>query len=454
MTADEALSFLNKFLKPDRLSDIQNLVFRLSWMGQTYGEIAIDTGYDPGYIKVVGYELWQLLSEVLGVRITKKNAQFVLRNFQTSEQSPELLAPSRSFFSGSQPAPLEFPGGPVPLNSVLYIERSPIEERCYAEIGRQGSLIRINAPSQMGKTSLVHRILAQARQIGLRTVLLNLQQADAAVFADLNKFLRWFCTNVSRQLQLEAKLDVYWDEEMGLKMSCTSFFENYLLASIDSPIALALDEVNRIFEYPDLSRDFLPLLRSWHESAAELEIWRKLRLVIACSTEVEVYVPLNANQSPFNVGLPISLSEFTLAQVQELARRYGLDGSAEGRASLDLEPLVALVGGHPYLVRLALEELRRQPTLEQLLQEAPTQAGIYRHHLRSHLRLLQAHPDLWAAFRQIVLADEGVQLAPLLAYRLESLGLVRLNGNQALPRYELYRQYFSSQLQIADEPEP
>ena len=47
-------------------------------------------------------------------------------------------------------AHLEFPGGPIPLDSPFYIDRSPAEARACAEISKPGSLIRIKAPRKMG----------------------------------------------------------------------------------------------------------------------------------------------------------------------------------------------------------------------------------------------------------------------------------------------------------------
>src|SRR5207237_2944293 len=83
--------------------------------------------------------------------------------------------------------------GQVPLNSPLYIERFPLEQVCYETILQPGALIRIKAPKQMGKTSLMARILQQARAQDLKTVTLSFQLADTTVFTDLNRFLQWFC---------------------------------------------------------------------------------------------------------------------------------------------------------------------------------------------------------------------------------------------------------------------
>lgn len=232
---------------------------------------------------------------------------------------------------------------------------------------------------------------------------------------------------------------------MGSKVSCKIYFEAYLHKEIDSVIFLALDEVNRVFEHPNIAQDFLPMLRFWHEQAKQDSNWQKLRLAVVHTTEV--YVLLKLNQSPFNVGLSITLPQFTLEQVQDLAQRYGLDWVTSKEGAQALATLKAMVGGHPYLVNLALYYLqRREITLEQLLQTAPTPSGIYSDHLRSHLAMLQEEPQLASAMRQVVTANESVLLEAITAYKLESMGLIQLGGNQAKPSCELYRLYFREQL--------
>jgi hypothetical protein len=334
----------------------------------------------------------------------------------------------------------ELPMGQVELASAFYVERPGIDDRCYEAIVKPGALIRIKAPRQMGKTSLMARILHRAAQHGYATVPLSFQLADSKVFADLDQFLRWFCAIVALELQLPDRLSDYWNAIFGSKVNCKSYFERYLLANATSPLALGLDEVDRVFQYPELAADFFGLLRAWHEEAKNREIWRKLRLVVVHSTEV--YVPMDINQSPFNVGLPIELPEFKADQVQELAERHGL---AWGAAQV--EQLMAMVGGHPYLVRLALYYIARQEiTLSQLLTTAPTDSGLYSDHLRRHLWTLSQHPELAAALKKVVSTDSPVQLESIQGFKLHSMGLVRLQGNEVTPHCNLYRQYFRVRL--------
>ena len=333
----------------------------------------------------------------------------------------------------------ELPGGQVDLTSQFYVERGKIEAQCYETITSPGGLIRIKAPRQMGKTSLMSRVLRHAEQNGCLGVHLSFQLADSVVFADLDKFLRWFAAIIGRSLQIPNRLPDYWDEVFGSKVNCTAYFKEYLLPELKQPLALCLDEVDMVFQHLTIASDFFGLLRSWHEMGKTSELWKRFRLVVVHSTEV--YIPMNINQSPFNVGLPIELPEFTAEQVQELAARHGLrwNTSQIGR-------LMSMVGGHPYLVRLALYHIARgNTTLEVLLREAPTEAGLYGDHLRRHLWNLEQHPELADAVRQLVVT-EVVRLPSVQAFQLYSMGLVDLQGNDVRFRSELYRAYFADRL--------
>ncbi len=330
-----------------------------------------------------------------------------------------------------------YPNGAVPLDSPFYLERVPVRAQIDRELQKPGGLVRIKAPKEMGKTSLLMRALDCAKGLGYQTVNLNIEQVDTVILSDLDRFLRWLCANVARQLQLEPMLNQYWDEDLGSKVSCTAYFQDYLLARISTPLVLAFDEMNRMFEHPQMAQDFLPLLRSWYEEAKIQPIWQKLRLIVVHSTEV--YVPLQLNQSPFNVGLPIQLDTFSQAEVQQLARRYGHDWDNGAEAG----QLMEMVGGHPLLVNIALYHLScGDVNLSQLLKTAPTAAGIYHHHLQRHWVTLTQQPELAQALDRVMSATQPIALAPILAHQLSSLGSIDRLGDKVVPACELYRQAF------------
>ena len=340
---------------------------------------------------------------------------------------------------------LEFPGTPLSPGSHFYIERPPIEELACREILKPGSVTRIKAPRRMGKSSLLARILARAKAEEFHAINIDFQQTDESIFTAIDRFLRWFCQIATRQLKLESLLDEFWDEDIGSKVSCTLYFEGYLLEEIDTPIVIALNEVNRIFEHPAIAREFLPLLRSWHEQAKQGTAFEKLRLVVVHSTEI--YVPLNLNQSPFNVGLPIQVPQFNLEQVRDLALLYDLKWAESEAGKQNLLALMETIGGHPYLVQLAFYHLRRETvTLDELLREAPTEAGIYRAHLRELWGTLQREPQLAEAYERVISTPSTARLESIAAYKLYSMGLIDLEGNECRCSCELYRLYFSAQL--------
>ncbi len=342
--------------------------------------------------------------------------------------------------SNQQELLLDTPSGQVPLNSPFYIERLPIESECYETIMNPGALIRVKAPRQMGKTSLMSRILNYAEHQGYRKAGLNFQSADEEFLTNLDLFLQWFCASITNELRLEEKLSEYWQGVLGSKNKCTNYFQRYLLSEITNPVALGLDEVDQVSQHPEIATSFFALLRTWHERGKNEAIWQKLRLVIVHSKEV--YIPLNINQSPFNVGLPIELRELNSIEVENLVELHHLELSPA-----QIKELMAMVGGHPYLVRQALYHIaRKKITLEKLLQVAPTEEGPYSDHLRRHLNNLEENPELLTAIKQIIAVDYPVPIGTKEGFKLRSMGLVKFQGNSVMPLCELYRRYFSDRL--------
>ncbi|MEO1373704.1 MAG: AAA-like domain-containing protein [Cyanobacteria bacterium J06635_10] len=186
--------------------------------------------------------------------------------------------------------------------------------------------------------------------------------------------------------------------------------------------------------------DFFGLLRAWHELAKTTDIWKHLRLVVVHSTEV--YIPMNMNQSPFNVGLPIELSEFSYEQILDLAKRHGLNWN-----SSQINQLIDMVGGHPYLVRVALYRIASNDiTFDDFLNTAHTESSLYCDHLRRHLWNLEQHQDLATAMNKVVSNTKAVKLNSIQCFKLLSMGLVQVQGNDVTPRCNLYRRYFSDRL--------
>jgi len=229
------------------LNFIQKVILRESLLEnkKTYAQQAEENHYSESDIKFsVAPKLWQLLSQVMGEKVNKTNLHALLEQ-QVVNQNNRQQTDTPTAMSGvgltAERYVLESPEGQVPLASYLYVERSTIEQTCYQEILQPRAFIRIFAPRKMGKTSLIARILDYGISQNYHTVRLSLHCAGTQVFASSDRFLRWFCTNITQQLGLASRLNDYWDEDMGALMNSTIYFQGYILKEISHPIVLALD---------------------------------------------------------------------------------------------------------------------------------------------------------------------------------------------------------------------
>jgi hypothetical protein len=307
-----------------------------------------------------------------------------------------------------------------------------------AAIERQGVTIGIQAPRQMGKSSLLMRIVDAATRQGKRVALLDFQLFEKAALTDANTFFRQFCSWITLEVDVEDRLDDYWQAPLGNTQRCTRYMGRHLLPKLGSSLVLALDEVETIFD-TDFRDDFFGMLRSWHNSRASTPIWKQLDLAFVSSTEPYQLIG-NLNQSPFNVGTQIELMDFTPEQVADLNHRHGAPLHSD-----QIQECMVLFGGQPYLVRRALYLVASgRMSAADLFTHAADDDGPFGDHLRYHFFRLHDREDLIQGLRQIIRGNTGAD--ERVAYRLHSAGLVRIEGRTVLPRCRLYADYFREHL--------
>ena len=339
------------------------------------------------------------------------------------------------------------PSGQLSLDSPFYVSRSPVEAVFQDAILHEcGGLVRLKAPRQSGKSSLVAKVLLDVRSQPVTTVMINLRLVDAEVMQDLGRFLKWFCAVVARSLGLENKLDEQWDSLFGVSYNCTHYFENYILPQMGMPLVVVLDDVDVVFGHDHIAADFFGMLRTWHEKGRygdrHSELWQQLRLALVYATDV--YIPMNLTQSPFNAGVLIDLPGFGLSQVQELAKRYTLPNPDQ-----IAEEMSKLVGGNPLLIHWGLYQLSLpEVTIDQLFESAIEPNGIYTSHLRQKLSDLRQSPESIPIMQAIVKGEVIKYVEPSIAFNLQSQGLVSVENQRLIPSCDLYRKFFLQALAV------
>jgi hypothetical protein len=356
----------------------------------------------------------------------------------------QAVAPSASAlpfpFPAAQIPTLEPPEGTMAAESQFYVERAD-DYKALSAIQRPGVTITIKAPRQMGKSSLLIRIVDAAMQAEKRVVFLDFQLLDHMALTDADRFLRQFCQEITHQVELDSRVEEFWRKDVSSIQRCTDYLQMYVLKALKSPLLLAMDEVDRMFD-TDFGSDFFSMLRSWHNKRAlpTTRVWRQLDLALVTATE-PYHLIANLNQSPFNVGEVITLTDFTLEQVAALNQKHGepLNASQERQ-------LMDWLAGHPYLVRKALYLVASgQLTVEHLFARASDDRGPFGDHLRYHLFRINDRPDLIQGLRQVL----QTQTCPdqRVMRLLSAAGLVYRDDKQAVvPRCRLYAEYFREQL--------
>lgn len=338
-------------------------------------------------------------------------------------------------------ATLEPAEGTMDAESQFYIERDG-DAVVRRALERQGVTITIKGPRQMGKSSLLMRVIQQALTAGREVVYIDFQQFDQQVLADADRFYPHFCQTIAEQLGLPDGTAEAWAGGGGNNQLATRYVQNQVLKPLNRPLLLAMDEVDRLFE-ADYRSDFFAMLRGWHNNRASplplLRPWKQLDLALVTATE-PYHLIANLNQSPFNVGEVIQLDDFSPEQVAELHQRHGAPLASE-----PLAQLMALLHGHPYLVRRALYLVASgQCTGQEVLEQAASDYGPFGDHLRYHLFRIVDHQALRAGLRQVIRAnrcdDEKTRRL------LVAAGLARLEDGAVRPRCPLYATYFGEHL--------
>ncbi|MCP4701106.1 MAG: TIR domain-containing protein [Gammaproteobacteria bacterium] len=335
------------------------------------------------------------------------------------------------------PRDLVTPGGALETDSRFYIERQADHE-ALEEIDRPRALITLRGPRQTGKTSLIMRLYMQARQLEmpLRSVFIDFQVLSVATLASQNALWQHIATRIADQLPLDDWDVEDWPQKGNYDRKFSRFLSRFVFRDDPRPLLLCLDEVDRVFNSP-LKKEFFSSMRAFFNRGALEAEWKNVRWVLGTSSEPRFFIE-DLSQSPFNIGRRIDLDVFTHAEVKRFAERHGLVHQ------VDIEEIIRLTGGRPYLTHVLLCRLARQSE-SRLLNAEHAANSLFRDHLHRYLVQFQREPNLAKAMREVLAGKSCRDIA--LAERLEAAGLVRMNErHRYVPLCELYAEFFGRHL--------
>jgi serine/threonine protein kinase len=336
---------------------------------------------------------------------------------------------------------IEPAGGAVDLSSEFYVVR-PTDEAFRQAVTRWDSIVLVKGARQMGKTSLLARGLHQARESGARVALSDFQKLSLQDLESAESFFLALGGFLADQLDLDVLPDATWDKRRSPNVNFERFLRREVLGKIKGHLVWGLDEVDRLFTC-GFGSEVFGLFRSWHNERAldPAGPWSRLTLAMAYATEAHLFIT-DVNQSPFNVGTRLDLEDFTFKQVMDLNDRYG----SPLRDDHERKRFYELLGGQPYLVRRALNELASDHlSFETLAADADRDEGIFGDHLRRMLVMLAKDAELMEVVRGVLQGRPHPDVSSF--YRLRSGGLMRGESlHEARPRCEIYTSYLKRHL--------
>ncbi len=368
------------------------------------------------------------------------------RPAQGLNRPPTIDPPAPSVDPRALSADLRFmaeAAGTMPPDDTFYVRRACDDEiEGVARSGQRHTVV-IRGPRQRGKSSLLMRYIALAAK-RKRVAFVDFQQFSGTELSSYTEFLTALAVELLAKMGIDAPTPA-----INRTAQMTIFLQGTILAAARGKLALVIDEADRLIGQAYQS-DFFALLRSWQNNGANpaMPAWRELDIALVISTEPFLLIK-EEHQSPFNHAQNVRVDSFTLEECTTLAKLYP-DVVALPDADAVIEDLHVLLGGHPYLTRLAFHRIAVNKIAPEVLhRSASEEHGPFGDHLRAIVTRLSKDPDLLPALLDIIHAGKVTSepdptKGEVLAHRLQSAGLIVGQRGKYAPANLLYARFFKS----------
>jgi len=359
--------------------------------------------------------------------------------------------------SPAQPAQAPDAPGFSYNDGVCYVHRPAEEDRVLRYLRDEHRPVVLTGPEHFGKSYLLGHILATLKR-GARGDM-HVVTASIASFAaflpagkapDGAAFLEWlieqwlnaFCPpDLDGEIELSrwtTKRRLSWTEKLS------GFVKEHIARAPEARFVFVLERVGLLHEFPEIRNSFFALLREWADWVGlRKEPWARLSLIAESSTAATLTSwAKEAAFSPFNTVPPIPVEELDLDQAEDLAAHHGLSWSRE-----DIRRLMEHVGGHPYLLRMAMHEASRRGGLhaEVVIEDAAGAKGMFEWYLENLFWRIIADEALARVLQRIVFQNGTVD-DRWTAERLAAAGIIQHKPRSYGVRFAIYQAFLKRRL--------
>lgn len=255
-------------------------------------------------------------------------------------------------------------GGSLNVNAPTYVVRSA--DRHLYQAMRQGEFCYTFNARQIGKSSLMVRIMNELHKEGYRCISIDLTGVGSENITP-DQWYKGIAVEMWRKFKLlkKFKLTPWWKEltDIPAPQRLKQFIEEVVLTKVtredsDEPakIVIFLDEIDCILSLPFPVNDFFALIRACYNQRAIDPIYDRLTFALFGAATPSTLIS-DPQKTPFNIGRPIHLEGFKVNEAQPLL--YGL---TVNNPQTVLKAIIDWTGGQPFLTQKVCSSIRNAQT--------------------------------------------------------------------------------------------